>query len=204
MKKLIEIKAGHQMIKITTSVLFIYILSFTSLMAQPGKPGAGSIWAAASSPSKTHKLFGSYEGKWQSEIKDYVLKDKNPFLSILSANIEMTEEGRFMNIKLTGSRLDNNFQETFIFGYNNGSKEITAVVFSTFGTETRIFRGKWMREDEFAELAGEYFNADSKRNTSAKISITFLSKNNLLIEYSELDENGISIKKSEYNFTRKK
>ena len=116
----------------------------------------------------------------------------------------MTLGERLFEMNQSGDMMGMDYQAASILGYNTISKEFTFTNITNMGTGTLKLIGKWVEEGKSIDLKGQMVNPENYALIDVRQVITFLGKDNFLVENFDKFGDGPERKSIEYSYSRSK
>jgi Protein of unknown function (DUF1579) len=184
-------------VKSVLFVIFIFFAIFTA-SAQSTDP-----WTEYMMPNEVHKLIGEYAGEFNMEISMWMTDGKEPVVIKVNSKHKIILGNRFLEMTQTGDMMGMDYQSTSAIGYNTSSKLFVMTVMTNMGTGILALAGPWDSAAKIVTLRGEITNPADKKIIKVRQQITFIDKNNLLIENFDTNEGEKEKKSIQYKLTRK-
>jgi Protein of unknown function (DUF1579) len=182
-----------------TLIMLITLIMSTTLNAQET-----DNWAKYMTPNDIHKMLGEYVGEFNMEISMWMTEKKEPtIVNVVSSN-KMILGNRFLEMIQAGNMMGMDYQSISTIGYNTINNSFSLVTLTNMGTGTLYLNGSWDEKKKIANLKGTITNPMDGKSISVRQQISFIDKDNLLIENFDTYEGQKEKKSMQYKLARKK
>src|SRR5262249_2494543 len=96
-----------------------------------------------STPNEKHKVLAALAGEWHTTVKIWMDPKGKPDISQGSSVSEMIMGGRFLQQIYRGQFMNQKFEGTGIYGYDNLRKEYRSVWYDNMATGIMVASGKY-------------------------------------------------------------
>lgn len=180
------------------TTLFIF-LSVTTGKAQKPDP-----WITYMMPDEIHKMLEDYSGSFDLEISMWMGEGEKPAVIQISAMNKMILGGRFLEITQTGNMMGTDYYSIVTIGFNTITKLFDQTTLTNMGTGTLYLTGSWDPQNKTATLNGQITNPVDNKLIKVRQQISFIDKDNLLIESYDTYEGEKEKKTIQSKFVRKR
>ncbi len=116
--------------------------SLSSPAIQDPPVGDMGAWMATINPGPQHEIMAAWEGKWDTEMRMWMMGPKMPpMVSRGSAVSTLVFGGRFLRTEQTGSMMGMDADTVTYMGYDNFKKKWNSVVLGSTGTQMLHYEG---------------------------------------------------------------
>ncbi len=178
-------------------VLTCFIIS-TTTNAQKADP-----WTEYMTPNEIHKMLGEYIGEFSMEISMWMTEGKAPEINNVSSTHKMILGNRFLEMTQTGNMMGMEYSSVSNIGYNTINKLFSLTTLTNMGTGTLYLKGSWNNKNKTAILKGQITNPVDNKIIMVRQKITFINKDNLLIENFDTYQGQKEKKSIQYKLVRK-
>lgn len=180
-------------------IILITLIMSTTINAQQIDP-----WTKYMTPNDIHKILEEYVGEFTMEISMWMTEGKAPEIINVSSTHKMILGNRFLEMTQTGNMMGIDYSSISTIGYNTIAKSFSLTTLTNMGTGTLYLNGSWDEKKRIANLKGTITNPLDGKLLGVRQQISFIDKNNLLIENFDTYEGQIEKKSIQYKLVRKK
>lgn len=171
----------------------------TNIDAQNADP-----WTKYMTPNDIHKMLGEYVGEFNIEISMWMTEGKAPEIINVNSTNKMILGNRFLEVTQTGNMMGMDYSSFSTIGYNTINKSFSLTTLTNMGTGTLYLNGFWDEKKRIANLKGIITNPMDGKSINIRQQISFIDKDNLLIENFDTYEGQLEKKSIQYKLVRKK
>lgn len=189
-----------------TNLIFILVLvsfAFTAF-AQETENNMGESqkkWMEYMTPGPMHEMMAKTAGDWKTKSTFWMTPDSKPLVTEGTAKFEMIMGGRYLKSTHKGMMMGMSFEGMNLQGYDNATKEFTAVWIDNMGTGTSVSTGKYDENSNSISFNGTMIDPVSGKNVSYRQVIKLIDDNHQVVEmYTEYE--GEEYKSMEVELTR--
>ncbi|MBD1208845.1 MAG: DUF1579 family protein [Ignavibacteria bacterium] len=179
-------------------IILIALLMSTTINAQDKDP-----WTKYMTPNNIHKMIGEYAGEFNMEISMWMTEGKAPEIINVSSSHKMLLGNRFLEMSQTGNMMGMDYSSISTVGYNTINKSFSLTTLTNMGTGTLYLNGSWDEKKKIANLKGTIINPMDGKSISVRQQISFIDKDNLLIENFDTYKGQKEKKSIQYKLVRK-
>jgi N6-adenosine-specific RNA methylase IME4 len=181
-----------------TVILLIMLFLSTSINAQTVDP-----WTKYMTPNEVHTLLGEYVGEFNMEISMWMTEGNAPEIVTISSTHKMILGNRFLEMTQTGNMMGMDYASVSTMGYNTIDHHMSITSLTNMGTGTSHLTGAWDSKTKTALLIGQTTNPMDTKPIQVRQKITFIDKDNLLIENFDTYQGQKEKKSIQYKLVRK-
>ena len=182
----------------------LFITLFFLLTATIGNAQKPDPWVTYMMPGEIHKMLAEYAGSFNLEISMWMTDEAEPVVVQINSEHKMILGGRFLEITQTGNMMGMEYMSVLTIGYNTITDLFDQTTLTNMGTGTLYLTGSWNPENNSATLRGQITNPVDNKSIKVRQQISFLDKDNLLIESYDTYEGEKEKKTLQSKFVRKK
>jgi hypothetical protein len=179
-------------------IILITLLTTSNINAQTVDP-----WTKYMTPNEIHKVLGEYVGDFSMEISMWMTEGKAPEIINVNSSHKMILGNRFLEMTQQGNMMGMDYESISTFGYNTIDENISLTTLTNMGTGTLYLKGVWDAKNRIAILKGQTKNPIDNKTIKVRQRITFIDKDNLLIENFDTYQGQKEKKSIQYKLTRK-
>jgi hypothetical protein len=179
-------------------IILITLLVSANTIAQSTDP-----WTKYMTPNDIHKMLGEYTGEFRMEISMWMTAGKAPEIVTVNSTNKMILGSRFLEMTQTGNMMEMDYQSVSTIGYNTINKSFSLTTLTNMGTGTLYLQGFWNEKKKIANLRGSIINPVDGKLMSVRQQISFIDKDNLLIENFDTYKGQKEKKSIQYSLVRK-
>lgn len=180
-------------------IILITLITSTTINAQEIDP-----WTKYMTPNDIHKMLEEYSGQFNMEISMWMTEGKAPEIINVSSSHKMILGNRFLEMTQTGNMMGMDYQSVSTIGYNTINKSFSLTTLTNMGTGTLYLSGSWDENKKNVNLKGTITNPMDGKLINVRQQISFIDKDNLLIENFDTYEGQVEKKSIQYKLIRKK
>jgi Protein of unknown function (DUF1579) len=180
-------------------LILITLIMSTNINAQEIDP-----WTKYMTPSDVHKILGEFVGEFNMEISMWMTEGKSPEIINVNSTHKMILGNRFLEMAQIGNMMGMDYQSVSTIGYNTINKSFSLTTLTNMGTGTLHLNGSLDEKKKIANLKGTITNPMDGKSISVRQQISFIDKDNLLIENFDTNEGQKEKKSIQYKLVRKK
>ena len=163
----------------------------------------GDQWTKYLTPNQIHKMMGEYVGEFNVEISMWMTEGKAPEIINVSSSNKMILGDRFLEMTQSGNMMGMEYSSVSTIGYNTIDESFSLTTLTNMGTGTLYLKGNWDPGNSTAMLKGQTINPIDNKAMEVRQRITFIDKNNLLIENLDTYQGQKERKSIQYRLVRK-
>ena len=179
-------------------LVFTCFIISTTTNAQKADP-----WTEYMTPNEIHKLLGDYIGEFNMEISMWMTEGQAPEIINVSSKHKMILGNRFLEMTQTGNMMGMEYSSVSNIGYNTINKLFSLTTLTNMGTGTLYLTGSWNNKNKIATLKGQTTNPLDNKIIMVRQKISFINKDNLLIENFDTYQGQKEKKSIQYKLVRK-
>ena len=161
-------------------------------------------WTVYMTPNEIHKMLSEYTGEFNMEIAMWMVDGGEPVILNVNSVNKMILGGGFLEMRQSGEMMGMEYQSLSILGYNTISKSLGLTTITNMGTGFLYLEGTWDEEKKVATLKGQMTNPMDGKIIKILQQISFIDKDNLLVENFDTYEGQPAKKSLQYKLVRKK
>lgn len=160
-------------------------------------------WAEYMTPNEVHKMLQEYIGEFKMEISMWMTEGKEPIIINVNSSHQLILGNRFLQMTQTGNMMGMEYESVSTLGYNTIDKLFSLTTLTNMGTGTLYLSGSWDKNNRIATLNGQITNPVDGTLIKVRQKISFIDKDNLLIENFDTHGGGTERKSIRYKLVRK-
>ncbi|MEO6150606.1 MAG: DUF1579 family protein [Mucilaginibacter sp.] len=154
-------------------------------------------------PNEVHQFLAQYSGEWDEVITIWLFpKSQGENFKVSSTN-KMILNGRFLQSSQSGYLAGSNFEGLTTLGYSTTNQRFTVTILDNLGTGTITLMGYWVTPLKTIELFGDMPTPENTDVIHIRQVITFIDKDNYVVQNFDKRAGQEEYKNFEYRFTRK-
>ena len=165
--------------------VFLIVMSSTSLIiAQEGGEQSAEMqaWMEYMTPGPMHEMMAKTVGDWNVITKYWMDPTGEPMETKGKATVEMILGGRYMKSTHTGTMMGMPFEGINLQGYDNATKEFTAIWIDNMGTGFSISKGKYDEASNSINFEGSMLDPITKEDMSFRQVVKTIDDNHFMFE----------------------
>ncbi len=181
------------------AIVLIALIMSNIINAQSTDP-----WTKYMTPTDVHKMLEEYVGEFTMEISMWMTEGKAPEIINVNSIHKMILGNRFLEMVQTGNMMGMEYSAMSTFGFNTINKQFSLTTLTNMGTGTLYLIGFGDAKKRLTELKGQITNPLDNKLIMVRQKISFIDKDNLLIENFDTYQGQKEKKSIQYKFVRKK
>lgn len=161
-------------------------------------------WQEYMTPGDMHKMFASFNGKWEEDMTFWMAPEAPPQKSTATAENKMILGGRYTQSVHKGSFEGQPFEGISTMGYDNSEKQIVSTWMDNMGTGIMVMKGTWDEGSRTMNLKGTQTDPVTDKPMEVREVLKVVDDNTHLMEMYQTPQGGKEFKSMEIKFTRKK
>jgi hypothetical protein len=154
-------------------------------------------------PNDIHKMLEEYSGEFNMEISMWMTEGKAPEIINVNSTHKMILGNRFLEMAQTGNMMGMDYSSLSTIGYNTINKSFSLTTLTNMGTGTLYLKGTWDAKSKIATVKGQITNPIDNKPIIVRQKISFIDKDNLLIENFDTYQGEKEKKSIQYKLVRK-
>ena len=159
-------------------------------------------WMAYMTPGAEHQKLAKLNGNWTYTMKMWMDPAAEPTVTTGTAVCEMLLDGRYSQMKVTGSVMGMPFNGVSLTGFDNGKKLYLTTWVDNMGTGIMYGEGKWDESTKTINISGKMYDPMAGKDIDYKETLKFIDDNTMEMQmFSVID--GKDVKNMEVKYVRK-
>jgi len=184
------------------SVLLLLALAAGPSFAQDNQADQMKKWQEYMTPGDMHKMMSESVGDWTFKMKMWMDPAAEPQSFEGTNTNQMLFGGRYLLCVAKGDMMGMPFEGHLMQGYDNLTKEFTAVWIDNMGTGVAVLKGTYDAATKTLTVKGPVVEPMTGKEIPVRQTLLFKDKDHQHMEYF-MDYGGKEVKSMEIDYTRK-
>jgi len=175
----------------------------SNVFAQEGDAQSAEMqaWMEYMTPGPMHEMMAKTTGEWNVITKYWMDPAGDPMETEGKASVEMILGGRYMKSTHTGTMMGMPFEGINLQGYDNATKEFTAIWIDNMGTGISVSKGKYDESTHSINFKGSMLDPITKEDMSFRQVVKTIDDNHFMFEMF-MNNKGQEFKSMVVDYTR--
>lgn len=189
-------------ILIITFVIVLTGLSLSFAQDEVNQNEQMNKWMEYMTPGSMHEWLAGSDGEWKTISRWWMdPSSEKPMESEGTAKFEMILGGRYQKSYHTGEVMGMPMEGINLLGYDNATKEFTAIWIDNMGTGTAVAKGKYDEESQSIIMNGSMIDPMTEKEMTFKQVYKKIDENHQMVEMF-MDFKGQEFKSMEVELIR--